>query len=108
GSNNSAPSLMAAGLPWTHVHLHNMFPTYEGRAKDGSLVKVIDKGHLAALDEPEVRALAARWGDPDILLTETWIPAVPGINVKGNYGDYAANPSNWIRTEAEKHPILLD
>ena len=108
GSNNSAPSLMAAGLPWTHVHLHNMFPTYEGKAKDGSLVKVIEKGHLTALDDPEVRALAARWGDPDKLLSETWIPAVPGINVEGTYGEYAADPSRWIRREAERHPILLD
>ncbi|MDA4127537.1 MAG: hypothetical protein OK452_10120 [Thaumarchaeota archaeon] len=52
--------------------------------------------------------MAARWGDPDKLLSETWIPAVPGINVDGNYGDYAADPSIWIRNEAEKLPILLD
>ena len=106
GSNNSAPALMAAGLPWTHVHLHNMFPTYEGKAKDGSVVKVIEKGHLNALDDPEVRALAAKWGDPESLLTEAWIPAVPGINAEGSYEDYAANPCKWIRDDAKRHPVI--
>jgi hypothetical protein len=108
GSNNSAPQLMAKGLPWTHVHLHNMFPTYEGRTKDGLDVKVIDRGHLTALDDPEVRTLAAEWGDPDELLSEAWIPAVPGINAKGSYDQYAAEPTKWIRQDAREHPILLD
>ena len=106
GASNSAPALKAAGLPWTHVHLHSMFATYEGRTKGGATVKVIDRGHLAALDDPDVRSFAAKWGDPDKLLSETWIPAVPGINHPGSYDDYAADPSSWIRRDAEEHPIL--
>ncbi|MDE1852435.1 MAG: hypothetical protein KGI38_01675 [Thaumarchaeota archaeon] len=106
GSSNSAPALKAAGLPWTHVHLHNMFPTYEGRTRDGASVKVIDRGHLTALDDPEVRMLASKWGDPVGLLSECWIPAVPGINREGRYEDYAEDPAGWIRRDAEAHPIL--
>ncbi len=105
GSNNSAPLLIKAGLPWTHVHLHNMFATYEGRTKNGESVKVIDRGHLTALENADVRALAARLGVSN-MLSEVWIPAVPGINVAGDYDDYSANPSEWIRSEAKKHPTL--
>ncbi len=105
GSNNSAPQLIKAGLPWTHVHLHNMFATYEGRTKDGETLKVIDRGHLTALDDPDVRALATKLG-VSTMLREVWIPSVPGINVQGEYEDYSANPSRWIRSEAQKHPTL--
>lgn len=35
---------------------------------------VIDNGHLTAMDDPEVRSVAAQFGDPDELLTEDWIP----------------------------------
>lgn len=42
--------------------------------------KVIDKGHLLALDDPEVAKIASRYGDPRKLLTEDWIPSVPGVN----------------------------
>ena len=39
------------------------------------------------------RALASRYGDPDYLLAEDWIPEVPGINAPGDYmRDYAPNP----------------
>ena len=106
GANNSASALMKAGLPWTHVHIHNMFATYEGTTKDGTKVKVIDKGHLTALDNPDVRKLAKKYGNPDKLLSEVWIPAVPGINVKGSYEKYASNPSKWITQDAALHPVL--
>ncbi len=107
GSNSSAAQLAAAGLPWTHCHIHSMFATYEGKAKDGSMIKVIDKGHLTALDDPDVRKLASKFGNPNKLLREVWIPAIPGINVKGNYmKDYASNPSAWIRREEKLHPMM--
>ena len=41
-------------------------------------VNILDKGHMTSLDNPEVRALASRYGDPNYLLTEDWIPEVPG------------------------------
>ncbi|MGI0085460.1 MAG: hypothetical protein ACREBQ_10295, partial [Nitrososphaerales archaeon] len=107
GSNSSAAQLAAAGLPWTHCHIHSMFATYEGKTREGETIRVIDMGHLTALDDPEVRAFARKFGNPDRLLGEVWIPAIPGINVKGDYmKDYAANPTKWIRQEAKRHPIL--
>lgn len=41
---------------------------------------VIENGHMLALDDPGVRKVASKYGDPDKLLTEAWIPAVSGIN----------------------------
>jgi hypothetical protein len=89
------------GIPWTHVHIHSMFATFEGRTRDGTGLKVIDKGKLTALDDPEIRKLASRFGDPDDLLQEIWIPALPGVNVEGDYlRDYGKSPYEWIRKEA--------
>lgn len=102
-------AMVKAGLPWTHVHIHSVFATLEGVTQEGKTVAVIDKGHLTVLDDPEVRALASKYGDPDKLLTEAWIPAMPGINVPGDYmKDYAQNPIPWIQKEAKEHPIWVD
>jgi hypothetical protein len=38
---------------------------------------IIDKGHLLILDDPKVRKEAEKYGDPDELLTEDWIPEIP-------------------------------
>jgi len=35
---------------------------------------VIEDGHLVALDAPEVVRVAERYGDPEILLREDWVP----------------------------------
>jgi hypothetical protein len=35
---------------------------------------VIEDGHLLALDDPRVRQIAEKYGDPDELLREDWIP----------------------------------
>jgi hypothetical protein len=67
---------------------------------DGKKVLVVNKGHLTALDDPEVRRVAAKYGDPDELLREDWIPAIPGINVPGDYKkDFGADPAAWITKE---------
>ena len=59
-------------------------------------VKLLDKGRMTSLDDPEVRALASRYGDPDYILAEDWIPEVPGINAPGDYmRDYAPNPGAY-------------
>jgi hypothetical protein len=50
-------------------HFDMMFTTV---VADGR--PVIEDGHLVALDAPEVRAVAERFGDPDELLREDWIP----------------------------------
>ncbi|MFC2003855.1 hypothetical protein ACFLV4_07965 [Chloroflexota bacterium] len=101
--------LIEAGIPWTHLHIHSLFPTLEGRNDKGEAVRIVDKGHLIPLDDSEVRSLARRFGDPDELLTEAWIPAMPGINVPGDYmEDYGRDPISWMKREADEHPIWID
>ena len=88
--------------PTGHVHVHNYFLTMVLTNADGSKTTFVDKGHMTALDDPRVRQEAAKYGDPDELLRENWIPAIPGINVPGDYRrDYASDPSAWIRKDLE-------
>ncbi len=90
-------------LPISHFHIHQYFATYEVTMEDGKKVKIIDKGHLTALDDPEVRKVAAKYGDPDEMLREDWIPAIPGINVPGDYmKDYGQDPPKYITEEHRK------
>ena len=90
-------------LPTGHFHVHTYFNTFEIETEDGQTIKLIDKGHLTALDDPEIRKIAAKYGDPDEVLREAWIPAIPGINVEGDYErDYAADPGGWVRKEHEE------
>jgi hypothetical protein len=92
-----------SGKPWGHVHVHLLFATYEATTADGETYTVIDDGHLTALDDPEVREVAAKYGDPDELLSEDWIPGVPGVNEDGDYHeDYASDPLDWLNEERER------
>jgi hypothetical protein len=93
-------------LPAGHdFHIHNYFITYKVRLRaTGKWVTLVDKGHLTALDDPDVRALAAHYGNPDRILSEDWIPEVPGINVPGNYQDYARDP--WKYANAQMKEII--
>ena len=68
-------------------------------ARDGTEHAVIEKGRLTALDDPGVRKLAAKYGDPDELLKEGWIPEIPGITCPGSYEEYAKDPAAWIYRE---------
>lgn len=88
-------------LPMGHTnHIHNYFNTLRWRLRDtGEWITVTRKGQLTAYANPEVRALAAKYGDPDTLFSYDWIPAIPGINVEGNYAAYAADPWRWIANE---------
>jgi hypothetical protein len=85
-------------VPFDHGwHTHTYFTTYKVRLRNANKwVLLQDKGHMKPLDDPEVRALASRYGDPDYLLTEDWIPEVPGVNIPGDYvKDYAPNPGAY-------------
>lgn len=84
------------GLLYGHLHIHLLFPTLVVVAKDGVEHAVIRNGRLTALDDPEVRAQAARYGDPEELLKEDWIPEIPGITCAGSYEEYARDPAAWI------------
>jgi len=73
-----------------------LFPTLTITTKSGGAYTIIRNGRLTALDEPEVRKLAEKYGDPNDLLSEDWIPQIPGITVDGSYDEYAKNPGAWI------------
>ena len=88
-----------AGLVYGHLHVHLMFATVTLTAADGSEVRLLDRGRLVALDDPEVRAVAARLGDPDALLLEEWTPKLPSVSVPGDYARYAADPASYIYRE---------
>ncbi|WP_019122634.1 hypothetical protein [Brevibacillus massiliensis] len=88
------------GLPVGHWHIHLYFATVTCEMIGGGTEKLIEDGRLLALDDPDIRKIAAKYGDPDLLLTESWIPAVPGINVEGDYWQHYANdPTDWTLTE---------
>ena len=93
-------------LPIDHAfHMHNYFATYAVHLRNTNRwINLVDKGHLASLDSPEVRALASRYGDPTRILSEDWVPEVPGINAPGKYEDYAKNP--WAVSKAQMDKIL--
>ena len=84
------------GLLYGHLHIHLLFPTLVVTAKDGTEYPVILNGRLTAMDDLEVRRLAAKYGDPDEILKEDWIPQIPGITCAGSYEEYAGDPARWI------------
>ena len=95
----------AQGLPLDHTaHMHVYFPTIKWRLADtGEWITISEKGQVAAFQDPEVRALAARYGDPELLFRYEWIPGIPGLNTPGDYSrDYAADPWKWILSEWSK------
>lgn len=96
-------AVAAAGLPVRHVHIHNIFSTYVGTTSSGQKVTVIDRGRLTAFDDPRVRQVAERFGDPDVLLAETWVPRMPGLNATGHYrDDYGNDPRSRVIAEARQ------
>jgi hypothetical protein len=104
------------GVPCDHAwHFHNYFMTYAAKLRDeDQTINIIDKGHLTTMDNAEVRALASRYGDPDLIMREEWIPSLPGVNVPGDYQkDYAPDPWKWIKAEYDQiekgtYKYLLD
>ncbi len=61
-------------MPVNHYHLYLYFITHVVHTRDGRTVTLVDRGRPTALDDPEVRALAATYGDPDEILSLDWIP----------------------------------
>jgi hypothetical protein len=87
-------------IVYGHLHVHMLFPTLIVTTPRGEQLHLIEQGHLTLLDDPEVRTLASRHGDPDQVLREDWAPDLPGINAPGSYADYAREPAAWIYREA--------
>jgi len=92
-------------LPHSHIHIHNYFSTYEIKLRDtGHWLKVTDKGHLTTLDDPKIRTLAVKYGDPDELLSVEWEPPIPGINCEGDYfKDYAPDPMAYLKKRMKEN-----
>jgi hypothetical protein len=89
-------------MPYCHsAHIHNFFVTYEIRLRDSKQwIRLIDKGRITLYDDPEIRSLASKYGNPDEIFHYDWIPAVPGITYEGNYfNDFAKDPIQWIKKE---------
>ena len=86
-------------IPHSHIHIHNYFTTYEVKIRGtGEWIKVTDRGWLTSLDDPRIRALAVKFGNPDELLSYDWVPPLPGINCEGDYlKDYTPNPLGYLQ-----------
>ncbi|MBI4456751.1 MAG: hypothetical protein HY644_12745 [Acidobacteria bacterium] len=100
-----AKTLGLDNMLWGHTaHMHVYFPTIRWKLRDtGEWITIGDKGYVKAFDDAEVRALGARYGDPDLLFRYEWIPSIPGVNVAGDYQrDFASDPWNWMLKEWEK------
>lgn len=92
-------------VAYGHLHVHLLFSTLEVTTKKGEKLVVINKGRLTALDDPEVRRVASKYADPDLLLKEDWVAPIPGISIKGKYEDYAKNPRAYIPYLGD-HPVI--
>ncbi len=90
------------GIVYGHLHVHLLFPTLIVTTPRGEELRLIERGHLTVLDDPEVRALAARHGDPDEILREDWAPDLPGISAEGSYEIYAHDPAAWTYREINR------
>jgi len=88
-------------VPGKHgCHMHIYFPTYELKMRStGKWVKMIDKGWITAFNDPDLRRLASTIGDPDSIFSYDWVPPLPGINMPGDYEDYARDPIPWVERE---------
>lgn len=88
-------------VPGKHgSHMHLYFPTYELKLRGtGKWVKIIDKGWITAFNDPNILRLASTIGDPNSILSYDWVPPVPGINMPGDYEDYARDPASWAERE---------
>ncbi len=84
------------GLAYGHLHVHLLFPTFELETVDGEILTLVSNGRLTALDDDRVRKVAEKYGDPDELLSESWIPSIPGISAPGQYSDYQKDPASYI------------
>jgi hypothetical protein len=67
-------------------------------------MKFTDKGHLTTLDDPQIRTLACKYGNPDELLSVEWVPPVPGINCEGDYfKDYAPDALSYLKKRMKEN-----
>ena len=92
-------------LPRGHsMHQHNLLPTFQVRIRDlDQWVTLLEHGGMTALNDVYVRALASRYGNPELWSCgATTFPQFPAINAPGSYDEYARNPGayweNWAKS----------
>jgi hypothetical protein len=97
------------------AHMHVYFPTIRWKLRDtGEWITISDKGFVQAFNDPEIRALASQYGDPNLIFRYEWIPALPGINVPGDYNkDFAPDPwayilKEWAGIKEGKYPYFVE
>lgn len=94
-------------------HFENYFPTYEMTLSSDKKMKLIEKGYLTVLDDPEIRAIASKYGDPGEILKPEGAAPLPGVNAPGDYWkEYAPNPQAYWLKERElvasgKSPFIV-
>ena len=103
----------AQGLPMTHTaHMHNYFLTVKWRLRDtGEVITVSNKGHPTIFQNPELRALASKYGNPDVIFSYDWVPEVPGVNAP-NPNAFEKNPwativAQWKQMKAGTYKYLI-
>jgi hypothetical protein len=100
--------VMENKLPTGHIHVHNYFPTYEIKLWGSDYwYKVIDKGYITALSDPDLLAITSKYGDPNKVLAYDWIPPLPGINCEGDYlQDYAKDPAAYLKKRESENKTI--
>ncbi len=71
GGQRTLDFIKEKGLPLNHRDTELYHATY---IADGKVI--VKDGHLTLLDNPEIRQIAAKYGNPDELLREDWIPEI--------------------------------
>ncbi|MBI4454980.1 MAG: hypothetical protein HY644_03675 [Acidobacteria bacterium] len=89
-------------MPFTHApHVHIQFSTIQYKMREtAQWITMVDKGWVTTNDDPEVRALAAKYGSPEEVLKYEWIPIKPTINYPGSWEDYQQDPWKYVELEA--------
>ena len=96
GAQNALPTHQGFGT-------YNYFATYSVHLrKSNKWVNLVDHGRMVSLEDPAVRALASKYGDPAQILADDWIPEVPGINAAGKYENYAIDPWKYAKSVVDK------
>ncbi len=92
------------GLPASHgFHIHTYMNTMKLHIRGSNRwVTVIEDGRSNSLDNPQTRALASRYGNPDEILATEWIPELPGINAPGNFEAFAEDPFTYDKAVMEQ------
>jgi hypothetical protein len=91
-------------VPRDHsFHTHTYFSSYRLRIRGANQwVDILDKGRMTSLDDPEVKALASRYGDPARILADDWIIDMPGVSAPGSYEQYAKDPWTYEKAVVDK------